>query len=97
MESSKTTVAESNGSDRCWASKGFQTAAVPIRGIELAAKIRKGRLDARYRRELSIEGIRLPSAAAGAVSAHHIFPIYVAPILRDEIIRGLNARGVGVT
>lgn len=40
--------------------------------------------------------VRLPKTEDGVVHARHIFPIHVAPGIRDEAIAALNERGVGV-
>lgn len=42
------------------------------------------------------DGIRFPTVPEGAVSARHLFTIWVDPQRRDAILAGIQARGVGV-
>jgi dTDP-4-amino-4,6-dideoxygalactose transaminase len=50
-----------------------------------------------YRSGLSgVPGVSLPAVPAGAVSAWHLFTIWVDPSRRDEVINNMQARGVGV-
>ncbi len=41
-------------------------------------------------------GVSFPVAPAGAVSARHLFTIWVEPARRDSILAAIQARGVGV-
>lgn len=51
----------------------------------------------RYRAAFGGLPVRLPRVLPGCDSAEHLFPIHVAPELRDEAILALNGRGVNVT
>lgn len=76
-----------------------------IRASLLPPQIRK--LDERWRRRREIaaryeaafarlEGVDFPQVAVPEWSARHVFPIWVAPSRRDEILAGLQERGIGV-
>ncbi|HQR46875.1 MAG TPA: DegT/DnrJ/EryC1/StrS aminotransferase family protein [Thermoanaerobaculia bacterium] len=41
-------------------------------------------------------GVSFPAVPAGAVSARHLFTIWVDPARRDAVLAGVQARGVGV-
>jgi len=58
---------------------------------------RREALARRYETALADMAIRLPTIAPAARSARHIFPIHVAPPLRDAAIAALNATGIAVT
>jgi len=53
-------------------------------------------LAARYENSFRDIPIRMAQVRERANSARHIFPIHVAPALRDESIAILNAAGIGV-
>lgn len=42
------------------------------------------------------EGVGFPTVPEGAVSARHLFTIWVDPVRRDEVLSGIQRRGVGV-
>jgi dTDP-4-amino-4,6-dideoxygalactose transaminase len=44
----------------------------------------------------SMPGVDFPRVPAGARSARHLFTIWAPPELRDEALRGLQDRGIGV-
>ena len=51
----------------------------------------------RYQQSFSeVDGIDWPKVPVSARSARHLFTIWVSPHGRDEILRGLQRRGVGV-
>lgn len=52
---------------------------------------------ANYRQALEGMGIKMPQWCKGGTHAHHLFPIWVVPTMRDKVIAGLNAQGVNVT
>jgi dTDP-4-amino-4,6-dideoxygalactose transaminase len=43
-----------------------------------------------------IPGLRLPRILPGVHHALHLFPVWVDPHLRDSLVHGLQARGIGV-
>ena len=45
----------------------------------------------------AMPGVSFPRVPAGAVSARHLFTIWVDPARRDAILAAIQARGVGVT
>ncbi|SBT04543.1 DegT/DnrJ/EryC1/StrS aminotransferase [Candidatus Accumulibacter aalborgensis] len=49
-----------------------------------------------YATALAALNVRMPHTEIGVVHAQHLFPIHVHPRLRDEVIAGLNQRGVAV-
>jgi UDP-4-amino-4-deoxy-L-arabinose-oxoglutarate aminotransferase len=63
----------------------------------------RGRLSKRqelvgaYEAALADAPVRLATVDERAVSARHLFPIHVAPHLRDAVIGALNQQGIGVT
>jgi len=77
-----------------------------IRASLLVPQIRK--LDERWarRREIAaryeeafarIDGLEFPRVGDPLSSARHLFPIWVDPQRRDEVVAGLRQRGIGVT
>jgi UDP-4-amino-4-deoxy-L-arabinose-oxoglutarate aminotransferase len=50
----------------------------------------------RYRAAFADMPLRLPEVSSGCISAEHIFPVHVAPAIRDSVIGELNKRGVNV-
>ncbi|MEM6681754.1 MAG: DegT/DnrJ/EryC1/StrS family aminotransferase [Pseudomonadota bacterium] len=50
-----------------------------------------------YRKALENLPIRLPVVAANARHAEHLFPIWVAPQIRDKVIAHINTLGIGCT
>ena len=61
-----------------------------------ARRLQRQALVDRYRAGLSPR-LRFAEVAAPAVSAHHLFPVHVAPQLRDRFLHELNASGIGTT
>ncbi|MBP7125835.1 DegT/DnrJ/EryC1/StrS family aminotransferase [Myxococcota bacterium] len=58
---------------------------------------RRERLARRYDRLLrGIPGVRIPPIQPGVVHARHLYTIQVPPDRRDEVLEGLQARGIGV-
>jgi len=51
----------------------------------------------RYTEAFAGNAIRLPKTQAGAVHAHHLYPIHVPPSVRDRALQALNERGIGTT
>jgi len=59
---------------------------------------KRQRLAARYRAGLSaVRGIKLMAVSPNSTHAHHLFTILVPPGQRNEFIRRMNARGIGVS
>jgi len=58
---------------------------------------RRERLARRYDRSFAdLPGVRVPGVRPGVVHARHLYTIQVAPARRDEVLAGLQARGIGV-
>jgi dTDP-4-amino-4,6-dideoxygalactose transaminase len=67
---------------------------LPRLGAQLA---RREQIAQRYEKGLSgASQIRIPQVPADAVSARHLFTIWVPPAQRDSLLWGLQARGIGV-
>jgi len=66
-----------------------------IRTIDARRGERQRRVD-RYRAELT-PALRFAEVEPAALSAHHLFPIHVAPDARDRVLYELNTAGVGTT
>jgi len=59
---------------------------------------KRQRLAASYRAGLSaVRGIKLMALSPNSTHAHHLFTILVPPGKRNEFIRRMNARGIGVS
>lgn len=73
-------------------------AALLLGQLERAEEIRKKRERAalRYREAFEKAGIEMPALVPNAKHAWHLFTIHVPPKRRDEILHGLQDRGVGV-
>jgi UDP-4-amino-4-deoxy-L-arabinose-oxoglutarate aminotransferase len=57
---------------------------------------RKARAE-RYRQQLAnIPGVSGPATHPGVKHAHHLFPIWVDPALRDAVILALQQRKIGI-
>ncbi|HOU55226.1 MAG TPA: DegT/DnrJ/EryC1/StrS family aminotransferase [Myxococcota bacterium] len=58
---------------------------------------RRERLARRYDRLLQgIPGVRIPPVHPGVVHARHLYTVQVPPDRRDDVLAGLQARGIGV-
>ncbi|MEN0063036.1 MAG: DegT/DnrJ/EryC1/StrS family aminotransferase [Myxococcota bacterium] len=63
-----------------------------------AQRARRQAVHERYVAGLTgIDGVRWPTLHDAAVSAHHLFPIAVAPARRDDLLAHLGTHGVGAT
>jgi UDP-4-amino-4-deoxy-L-arabinose-oxoglutarate aminotransferase len=51
----------------------------------------------RYEEAFAANAIRTAKLAPWAVSARHLFPIHVPPVIRDQALAALNERGIGTT
>lgn len=63
----------------------------------LAQLKKRNVLAACYREQLAGLPVRLPEVVSGARHSEHLFPIWVDPAVRDQVIAHLNASGVGCT
>jgi len=62
-----------------------------------ARRTQRERLALLYRQELAhLPGVELPTLLPGVKQGHHLFTIWVDPARRDEILWGLQQKGVGV-
>lgn len=60
-------------------------------------RARREEICRRYQDTLShVPGVSFPQVAAGSMSSHHLFTIWVDPVRRDEILGRLQEAGVGV-
>ena len=64
----------------------------------LAAQLkRREEICQRYQEAFcKLQNVRFPRVVPGAVSARHLFTIWVPPARRDEILVALQTRGIGV-
>ena len=62
-------------------------------------RLRREALARRYRRLLEGEtdALRFPRWVEGAVHAHHLFPVWVSPRIRDDVLARLTESGIGAT
>ncbi len=51
----------------------------------------------RYEEAFAGNWIRTVKVVPGAVSARHLFPVFVPPAVRDQALSALNERGIGTT
>lgn len=58
---------------------------------------KRAAIAAQYRALLADLPVRVQAAAANSRHAEHLFPIWVEPELRDQVVAGLNGAGVGCT
>lgn len=73
-------------------------AALLLGQLERAEENRRKRerIALRYREAFEKAGIEMPALVPGAKHAWHLFTIHVEPRRRDEILHGLQDRGIGV-
>jgi UDP-4-amino-4-deoxy-L-arabinose-oxoglutarate aminotransferase len=67
-----------------------------IAGIREQVKLRQA-IANRYREAFRPLPVRMARVLPQCSPAEHLFPIHVAPEVRDQTIDGLNARGINVT
>lgn len=58
---------------------------------------RRSALAQQYRSALAALPVRLPALVPASRHCEHLFPIWVAPAIRDQVIQHLNAAGIGCT
>lgn len=58
---------------------------------------RRSNIADQYRAKLADLPVRLPAQVAGGRHAEHLFPIWVEPCIRDQVVAGLNEAGIGCT